>query len=97
MVTGKSSSLIRPTTLEKGLITVLFNRRAWGQLLEIYPGYYNYRRYHEALGNVTPADVYYGRREHILAWRKELKQLTIEVRLKHNRMMRELDRDNSHG
>jgi len=65
--------------------------------IEEFIEYYDHRRYHEALGNVTPADVYYGRREHILAWRKEGKQLTIEVRLKHNRMMRELDRANSHG
>jgi putative transposase len=53
--------------------------------------YYNDRRYHEALGNVTPADVYYGRREQILAQRKEAKQKTLQVRLKHNHNMRELD------
>lgn len=57
--------------------------------------YYNHRRYHEALGNVTPADVYYGRREDILARRKEAKQKTLQVRLKHNRKMRELDRTKS--
>jgi RNA-directed DNA polymerase len=46
--------------------------------------YYNHRRYHEALGNVTPADVYYGRREEILGRREEQKQRTIQERLRYN-------------
>ena len=65
--------------------------------IEEFIEYYNHRRYHEALGNITPVDVYYGRREYILARRKEVKQQTIEVRLKHNRKMRELDRTKSAG
>ncbi len=46
--------------------------------------YYNHRRYHEAIGNVTPAGVYYGRREEILRSREEQKQRTIEQRLRYN-------------
>jgi len=41
--------------------------------------YYNYRRYHKALGDVTPADVLYGRREEILQRRKEVRIQTIRA------------------
>ncbi len=48
------------------------------EALAAFVVYYNYRRYHKALGNVTPADVLEGRRERILQRRKEVKAQTIE-------------------
>jgi putative transposase len=52
--------------------------------------YYNYRRYHKALGNVTPADVLYSRREEILKRRKEVQIHTFNRRRDYNRGLREL-------
>jgi len=52
--------------------------------------YYNYRRYHKALGNVTPADALYGRREQILQRRKEVQIQTINHRRDYNQGLREL-------
>jgi len=51
--------------------------------------YYNYRRYHEGLGNVTPYDVYTGRHLAIIQKRKEVKSKTLEVRRDYNRTARE--------
>jgi len=51
--------------------------------------YYNYRRYHEGLGDVTPYDVYIGRHLKILQDRKEVKTKTLVERKNYNRIARE--------
>ena len=54
-----------------------------GQLearLAEFVDYYNLRRYHESLDNLTPADVYFGRAQTILTRRENIKLKTIELR-----------------
>jgi len=51
--------------------------------------YYNYRRYHEGLGNVTPYDVYTGRHLEIIQRRKEVKDKTFQERRDYNRTARD--------
>lgn len=50
--------------------------------IQAFVDYYNNRRYHESLDNLTPADVYHGRAERILKMRKETKRRTIQMRRK---------------
>lgn len=53
----------------------------------MFISYYNKRRYHESLGNVTPDDVFYGRREEIVTARSEKKILTMRTRKEVNQMI----------
>ena len=48
--------------------------------VDAFVEHYNHRRYHESLGNVTPADVYFGRGTAIIERRKKIKKLTIQKR-----------------
>jgi transposase InsO family protein len=42
--------------------------------------HYNHRRYHESIGNLTPADVYFGRGDIIMLERERIKRETITQR-----------------
>ena len=50
--------------------------------------YYNHRRYHEGIGNVTPYDVYTGRYLEIIQKRKEAKSKTLRDRRGYNSIAR---------
>ena len=48
--------------------------------IEAFVADYNHRRYHESIGNLTPADVYFGRGQTILLQRERIKRQTIAQR-----------------
>jgi putative transposase len=68
---------VTPRELEKAIIAFI--------------DYYNYRRYHEGLGDVTPYNVYTGRHLEIIRKRKEAKSGTLQQRRDYNRIAREQD------
>ena len=47
--------------------------------------YCSHRRYHEGISSVTPADVYYGRREESVQRRKEISRRALQQRRDHHR------------
>ena len=50
------------------------------EAIEEFVNYYNNERYHESLNNVTPAAVYFGRRDKILQRREEIKIQNMKMR-----------------
>ena len=58
------------------------------EAIRTFIDYYNYQRYHEGLGNVTPYDVYTGKHLEIIQKRKEVNSRTLEARKGYNRTAR---------
>ena len=52
--------------------------------IDDFINHYNRYRYHEALGNVTPNDVYYSRRQAIIQRRQKIKMNTLKKRKEAN-------------
>ena len=52
--------------------------------IKAFVDHYDHKRYHENLGNLTPADVYFGRNKAILEQRERIKQKTLETRRLHH-------------
>lgn len=58
------------------------------EAIRAFVEFYNYRRYHEGLGNVTPYDVYTGKSLEIIQRRKEVKSRTLNERKEYNKIAR---------
>jgi putative transposase len=58
------------------------------EAIKSFVEYYNYQRYHEALRDVIPFDVYIGRHFEVLKRRKEAKSRTLEARRSYNSTVR---------
>ena len=50
------------------------------QAIAAFVQHYNQQRYHEALANLTPADVYFGRSSQIITQREVIKRRTMDLR-----------------
>ena len=59
--------------------------------IEKFVEYYNNKRYHESLNNVTPSDVYFGKDKRIIERRQRIKRKTLMLRKQQN-----LTPDNQH-
>jgi putative transposase len=66
----------------KNVVTLQNYYAPWDLEQEIkrFVRWYNHERYHESLDNVTPADVYHGRRREIVTARELVKLQTLERR-----------------
>lgn len=83
------------TVKEQVKLVVYETPSALERAVDAFVDYYNHRRYHEGIGNVTPADLYCGRRDEIVERRKEVRQRTLQQRRAYHRTSRERETDQS--
>ena len=55
--------------------------------IDLFIEYYNHQRYHEALNNLTPVDVYCGKARQIMARREKIRKNTMRQRRRYNRSL----------
>jgi len=84
---GKMERYHRTVKAEIGLLPYEMPSELEGAIRS-FVEYYNYRRYHEGLGNVTPFDVYSGRHLEVFERRKEAKNETLTARMSYNSAIR---------
>ena len=80
---GKVERLNR-TAKEKLQLIVHASPEAFDRALEAFRHWYNYEHYHKGIGNLHPADVYFGRAEAIQKQRQLLKEQTKKARKQAN-------------
>jgi putative transposase len=74
---------------ELALKNRVLKKDCWAQEISRFVDYYNHQRYHGSLGNVTPADGYFGRAKEVQSRREEIKRRTLEARRQqHTQLLR---------
>jgi putative transposase len=81
---GKYERLNRTAKDKLGLV-IYTSPEQLRQAVSEFHRWYNHQRYHEALGNLRPVDVYFGRAEQIRKRRRDLQKQTLHQRWSHNR------------
>ena len=77
-------------TLKRSVNQVLYDvPRDLQCAISEFVNFYNFRRYHKALKDITPSDMLAGRRDEILGRRREAKDRSLQRRKEHNKTLRE--------
>jgi putative transposase len=92
---GKAERLNR-TVKDHLTLIVHASPEAFDRALEAFLQWYRYEHYHEGIGNLHPADVYFGRADIILEQRKRLKEKTKKARKQANLKNPKNPRKNRH-